>query len=86
MLLSSLETIYRTREANSVDENTELSTLPFWQGDSLFWRQSPYFKRNLPIFENNRFSNIKVIVYENDMRKIVCFHLLTFQAQLEMDR
>ena len=22
---------------------------------------SPYFKRNLPVFENNRFSNIKII-------------------------
>ena len=48
----------------------------------------PYFKRNLPVFENNQFSNIKVIVYANDMRKkIVCFHLLSFcqfWAQLEI--
>ena len=28
---------------------------------------SPYFKINLPVFENNQFLNIKV--YENDMRK-----------------
>ena len=46
----------------------------------------PYFKRNLPVFENNQFSDKKVIVYENDMRKIVSFYLLTFQAQVEMDR
>ena len=30
---------------------------------------TPYFKRNLPVFENDQFSNIKVIVYANDMRK-----------------
>ena len=30
---------------------------------------SPYFKRNLHVFENNQFSNIKVIVYENDLRR-----------------
>ena len=30
---------------------------------------SPYFKRNLPVSENNQFSNKKVIVYANDMRK-----------------
>ena len=47
---------------------------------------APYFKGNLPAFENNQFSNIKVIVYENDMRKIVSFHLLIFQVQLEIDR
>ena len=37
---------------------------------------SPYFKRDLPISENNQFSNIKVTVYANDMRKnsLSCFH------------
>ena len=48
---------------------------------------SPYFTKILPVFENNQFSNIKVIVYANYMRKIVCFHLLTFcqfWAQLEI--
>ena len=36
---------------------------------------SPYFKRNFPVFEDNRFSNIKAIVNANDMRrKIACFN------------
>ena len=35
----------------------------------------PYFKRNVPVFEDNRFSNIKAIVNANDMRrKIACFN------------
>ena len=47
---------------------------------------SPYFKRSLPVFENNQFSDMKVIVYENDTRKNGLFHLLTFWAQLEICR
>ena len=60
-----------------------IGRLPVLEAVSL----SPYFKRNLPVFENNQFSNIKVIVHENDMRKkISLFHLLTFWAQLEIDK
>ena len=39
---------------------------------------SPYFKRSLPVFENNQFSNIKVIVYENNMRKNSLFSFTNF--------
>ena len=39
---------------------------------------SPYFKRNLPVFENNQFINIKIIVYENDMRKNSLFSFTNF--------
>ena len=37
---------------------------------------SLYFKRNLPVFENNQFLNIKV--YENDMRKNSLFSFTNF--------
>ena len=43
---------------------------------------SPYFKRNLPVFENNQFSNIKVIVYANDMRKNGLFSFTNFLPTL----
>ena len=36
------------------------------------------FKRNLPVFENNQFSNIKVIVNANDMRKNSLFSFTNF--------
>ena len=46
--------------------------LPVMEAVSL----SPYFKRNLPVFENNQFLNIKV--YENDMRKSSLFSFTNF--------
>ena len=46
--------------------------LPVMEAVSL----SPYFKRNLPVFENNQFLNIKV--YENDMRKNSLFSFTNF--------
>ena len=39
---------------------------------------SPYFKRNLPVFENNQFSNMKFLVYANDMRKNSLFSSSNF--------
>ena len=41
---------------------------------------SPYFKRNLPVFENNLILRIKVIVYENDMRKNSLFPFNIFSS------
>ena len=38
----------------------------------------PYFKRNLPVFENSQPSNIKVIVYANDMGKNSLFSFTNF--------
>ena len=43
---------------------------------------SPYFKINLPVFENNQFLNIKV--YENDMRKNSLFSVTNFLGSLEI--
>ena len=39
---------------------------------------SPYIKRNLPVFENKQFSNMKVIAYANDMRKNSLFSFTNF--------
>ena len=41
---------------------------------------SLYFKRNLSVFENNQLSSIKVIVYENDMRKNSLFPFNNFSV------
>ena len=49
----------------AVDPPFLAGRLPVLEAVSL----SPFFKRNLPVFDNNQLSNIKVIVYENDMRK-----------------
>ena len=68
-------------ETRTVNPPFLAGRLPVLEAVSL----SPYFKRSLSVFKNNQFSSIKIIVYENDMRKIVCFHLITSQAQLEMD-
>ena len=52
--------------------------LPVFEAVSL----SPYFKINLPVFENNQFLNIKV--YENDMRKNSLFSVTNFLGSLEI--
>ena len=52
--------------------------LPVFEAVSL----SPYFKINLPVFENNQFLNIKV--YENDMRKNSLFSVTNFSGSLEI--
>ena len=49
-------------------------SLPVLEAVSL----SPYFKRNPPVFGNNQLSNIKVIVYGNDMRKNSLFSFSNF--------
>ena len=44
---------------------------------------SPYFKRNLPVFENNQFLNIKV--YKNDMRKNSLFSFTNFYKRKKIN-
>ena len=51
---------------------------PFLAGRLLVFKAVslfPYFKRNLPVFKNNQFSNAKIIVYATDMRKNSLFSL-----------
>ena len=55
---------YMVQAPSNYDMTTELSTLTFWQADLPVLKAvslSPYFKRNLPVFENIQFSNIQVI-------------------------
>ena len=51
-------------------------SLPVLEAVSL----SPYFRRNLPVLENNLFLRTKVIVYENNMGKNSLFPFNIFSG------
>ena len=62
---------YEDSDSEEEDELCRAVNPPFLAGRLPVFKAvslSPYVKRNLHVFENNQFSNIKVIVYENDMR------------------
>ena len=71
-LFSSLSKESIEKESRAVNPPFLAGRLPVLEAVSL----SPYFKRNLPVFENNQFLNTKV--YKNDMRKNSLFSFTNF--------